>query len=361
MPLTKGIRPLSVAVLGFDGINALEFTGAFEVLTSARPEEPQENGRPCYSVKVMGVSGKRFISESGMILKADATLADLTRVDTLVVPGGAGIRTGETNRKVADWLVVHGRDLRRIVCVSTGIFPVARSGLLDGRKVTTHWRFAQDLLRRFPKLQVDAASSFVKDGPFYSCGGGIAPLEMVLALIDEDYGSRVALGVAREMVMRLRPPADRQNSVDPTQFDCGPMDRLAELPSWISAHLNADLSVQALADRTCLCPRHFSRVFRNAFHATPAAFVEQVRLDEARRLLLLPRNRIENVARAVGFKNAVSFRRAFHRRHGLSPTDYQRHLHVRGGRHAIPTGLTQFPEQALTDQRESRRSLAQSR
>jgi transcriptional regulator GlxA family with amidase domain len=168
---------------------------------------------------------------------------------------------------------------------------------------------------------------------------------MTLALIEEDYGSRLALSVARELVMRLRPPGDNESSLDASQFQCGPIDRLADLPAWISAHLNENLSVDVLSDRTCLCPRHFSRLFRRFFNVTPAAFVEQIRLDEARRLLSHPRNRVENVARAVGFKNAVSFRRAFQRRHGVSPSSYQRHS---------PGGLSGFGSPRVVENRFAR-------
>jgi transcriptional regulator GlxA family with amidase domain len=166
----------------------------------------------------------------------------------------------------------------------------------------------------------------MKDGPFYSCGGGTAATEMTLALIEEDYGSRVALSVARELVVRLRPVGDTENSVDLLQFECGPMDRLADLPAWIGSHLSDNLSVEVLANRVCLCPRHFSRLFKHFFHVTPATFVEQLRLNEARRHLILPRNTVETVARDVGFKNSDSFRRAFQRRYRVNPLSYKRNF-----------------------------------
>ena len=150
---------------------------------------------------------------------------------------------------------------------------------------------------------------------------------MALALIEEDYGSPVALSVARELVVRLRPGGDNENSVDPLQFECGPMDRLADLPAWIGSHLSDNLSVEVLANRVCLCPRHFGRLFKHFFHVTPAAFVERLRLDEARRRLILPRNSVENVARDVGFNNGDSFRRAFERHHSVSPLRYKRNSH----------------------------------
>ena len=149
---------------------------------------------------------------------------------------------------------------------------------------------------------------------------------MTLALIQEDYGVLRALSIARQLVMRLRPPGDRENSLEPLQFECGPLDRFADLPAWIASHLGDNLSIETLASRVCLCPWHFSRLFKHLFHASPASFVEQLRLDEAKRRLRLPRNSVENVARDVGYQSADSFRRAFERRHSVSPLGYKRNL-----------------------------------
>jgi transcriptional regulator GlxA family with amidase domain len=164
----------------------------------------------------------------------------------------------------------------------------------------------------------------LKDGPFYTCGGGTASTELALALIGEDYGSRTALSVARELCVRLRPLGDHASTLDFSQFECGPDDRVAELPAWIAAHLNHDLSVEVLAERACLCPRHFSRLFKRTFHATPANFVETIRIDEAQRQLLLTRGSVDGVAAAVGFRDPDSFRRAFERRLGVNPALFRR-------------------------------------
>jgi transcriptional regulator GlxA family with amidase domain len=321
-------KPLSIGILGFDGVSLLDLTGPLEAFVAAHIDHDGK-AQPCYDARIIGLTGKTLASESGFVFKTEDTRLKANNVDTIIVPGGRAVRAGETSRKVSDWLTTHAHHIRRIVSVCTGIYPLAQSGLLDGRRVTTHWRFAQDLARRFPKLRIDHTSSFIKDGPFYSCGGGTAAIEMTLALIEEDYGSCVALSTARELVMRLRPVTDNDNSADPFQFECGPMDRLADLPAWIGSHLSDKLSVEVLAQRACLCPRHFGRLFKSLFHITPAAFVEQLRLNEARRRLLLPRNSVENVARDVGFKSADSFRRAFERHHGISPIRYRRTSHNR--------------------------------
>lgn len=313
-----------VGILGFDGVAVWDLAGPLETLAAARIEAEAGRVRPGYEVNVIAVHGKKFVSESKVAFTAQGALPGEPDFDTLIIPGGGGIKDFETRRRIADWLAVHGQELHRIVAISSGIYALAETGLLDGRTVATHWRFAQDLARRFPKVRVDLTASFAKDGSFYTCGGGTSPAELTLALIEEDYGARVALSVARERCVRLRPLGDRANTVDFSLYDCGPDDRLAELPSWIAGHLNESLSVEALAARTCLCPRHFGRIFKQTFGATPASFVERLRIEEAQRRLLSGRDSIEGVAGAVGFKDANSFRRAFVRRLGIKPTAFRR-------------------------------------
>ena len=324
--VTRAVRPLSIGFLGFDGVSLLDLSGPLEAFALARTYAADGKDRVCYNVRIIGVTGKTVASESGVVLKTQDTLLGARYVDSIIVPGGAVVRAGETCRRISHWLTTNAHRIRRIIAVCMGIYPLADTGLLDGRKVATHWKFVQDVERRFPKLRVDPVSPFVKDGGFYSCGGGTAAIEMALALIEEDYGSPVALSVARELVVRLRPAGDTENSVDPFQFECGPMDRLADLPAWIGSHLSDNLSVEVLANRVCLCPRHFGRLFKRFFRVTPAAFVERLRLDEGRRRLILPRNSVENIAPDVGFKNADSFRRAFDRRYGMSPSSYRKNF-----------------------------------
>ena len=313
-----------IGILGFDGLAVWDLAGPVETLAAARIEAAGGKVRPGYDAKIVAVHGKKFVSESKVGFTAQETLVGGPDFDTLIIPGGGGIMDFETRRRIAGWLGTHAHELQRIVAISSGIYALAETGLLDGRTVATHWRFAQDLARRFPKVRIDLTASFANDGSFYTSGGGTSPAELTLALIEEDYGARVALSVARELCVRLRPLGDRTNTVDFSLYDCGPGDRLAELPSWIAAHLNESLSVEALAARACLCPRHFGRIFKQTFGTTPANFVERLRIEEAQRRLLSGRNSIAGVADAVGFKDANSFRRAFVRRLGIKPTAFRR-------------------------------------
>jgi transcriptional regulator GlxA family with amidase domain len=147
---------------------------------------------------------------------------------------------------------------------------------------------------------------------------------MALSLIQEDQGPEVALALAREMVVRLRPPGENETQPDLSVYQSSPSEKIAELPAWIVAHLDHDLSVQALAQRACVCPRHLRRLFRMAFKKSPAEFVEQLRLREAGVRLQTSRHSIDSIASAVGYASADVFRRAFERRLGLTPREYRR-------------------------------------
>jgi transcriptional regulator GlxA family with amidase domain len=316
------MKPLLIGILGFDGVTALDLAGPLDALAAARIASPDGTHQRGYKVMLLGLTGKAFVAESGIAFKAQGTLESAPQLDSLVIPGGSGIRNAQAVAKIADWLRGPNKP-RRIVAVSTGIYAVAASGLLEGRQVTTHWRFAPLLARDFPNLQVNRTAAFFKDGPFYSCGGGTAAIEMTLSLIEEDYGKSAAIAVARELVMDLRPPGEEQGEPNPYHYELDPTERLADLPAWIVAHLRSNLSIDALAQRTSLCARHFSRLFKQIYETTPAAYVEHMRLKEARRRLLSSRNSIAAVATSVGFKSTDAFRRAFERQFGITPRDFR--------------------------------------
>jgi transcriptional regulator GlxA family with amidase domain len=183
--------------------------------------------------------------------------------------------------------------------------------------------------RRFPKLNVDHDALFLKDGPFYTAGGITASVDLALALIEEDYGPRVALAVARELVVFLKRSGGQKQYSEPLEFQINSTDRFADLASWMVEHMRGDLSLAALAKRVCLSPRHFVRRFKQAFGGTPAAFVENLRLDEARRRLSERTQTIENVASSVGFQSDDVFRRAFQRRFGVKPSSYRSRFDAR--------------------------------
>ncbi len=321
--------PRPVIILGFDGVAALDLTGPLEALAIARQPDGPLKGAPCYEPIILSLSQKTFTSESGLLFHADTTTAIPGPLDTILIPGGRGLREIETRRRAATWLAAHAQSARRIVSISTGIYALAQSGLVDGRQVTTHWRFARDLAQRFPKVRVSSNALFLKSDRFYSSAGGEAGVELAIYLIKEDFGTQAALAVARELAVDLRLPGDSDTSVKLMDYTPGPADRVAALPVWITGHLTHDLSVEVLAERTAMCRRHFSRLFKRIFNHSPADFVEQIRLSEARRRLLMPHHSVESAGHSVGYKSADAFRRAFERRFGLTPNSYRSRFHFR--------------------------------
>jgi transcriptional regulator GlxA family with amidase domain len=322
-----------IGFLGFNGVMALDLVGPIDAFTSARIEGADGVPRPCYEILIIGLDTKPFSSESGIVFKPHATLRRVPPLDTLIIPGGPGLRrVPKTQATVAEWLKSHAATIRRVASVCTGIYGLAASGLLDGRRVTTHWRYARDVAQRFPKLCVDANILHCRDGQFYTCAGVTSGIDLSLALIEEDYGPSVALAVARELVVYLKRAGGQEQYSEPLQFQTKSKDRFGDLAAWMQGHLEGDLSVDKLASRARLCPRHFSRRFKDAFGASPARFVEDLRLGQARERLSLPDQTVDSVARSVGFNSPDAFRRAFERRFGINPTTYRKRFDLRRAR-----------------------------
>ena len=227
----------TVGLIGFDGFSTADLTGPLDAFAGAR----DVNGDACYETILIGVVNPMFVSASGAMFKGEHTLTTAPLLDTIIIPGGPNLPGSETSKLLARWLRERGASARRIAAVSTGIYPLADSGLLDGRRVTTHWRFAQHLASTFRTLQVSDAGGFIRDGKFYTCGGGTAGVEMSLGLIEEDYGARTALRLARELVVSLRPAGGDERYLSPVYQQCSSEERLADLPAWITRRLRDDL------------------------------------------------------------------------------------------------------------------------
>jgi transcriptional regulator GlxA family with amidase domain len=317
------MKPLRIGLIGYDGVRGLDLIGPADAFSI--PEIQADDGKryPGYEVVVIAAGTGPFRSAAGISFQPQATFRNAPPLDTLIVAGGKGSRDLRISEPIAKWISKRAARVRRIASVCTGIYILARTGLLDGRKVTTHWRFAADVARRFPKLDVDPNALFLKDGPLYTAGGVTSSIDLALALIEEDYGSRVALSVARDLVVYLKRPGGQTQFSEPLEFQTNATDHFADLASWMLAHLRSDLSLNALAKRACLSPRHFVRKFKQTFGSTPATVVENLRLDEARRRLSERTQTIDSVAASVGFHSDDAFRRAFQRRFVVKPSSYR--------------------------------------
>ena len=309
----------------------LDLVGPMEAFGSAQTKSSRGAAEPCYRVTIAALQGKTFRSEFGLSFAAEKSLASIDEADTVIVPGGSGLRYSNSPEKLSAWLLKTADSIRRIATICTGIYGIAPSGLLNGRKVATHWKFASDLAKRHPKLKVDPSSLYIKDGKFWTAAGVTAGIDLSLALIEEDFGPEVALSVARDLVVYMKRPGGQEQYSEPLQFQLQSRSRFADLLPWMLAHLDQDLSVETLAERISLCPRQFSRRFAEEFGASPASFVRRLRLDEARQRLSSADCTVDGVARSVGFRDADNFRRAFERCFGIAPSAYRGRFTVKAG------------------------------
>lgn len=311
-----------IGVLAFDDIQSLDLTAPLDVFAGAN--DLSGGAAPLYRTWVVGLGPGPIRAESGLVVVPEITVDDAPDFDTIVVPGGRGLREGEgTAALVSGWLKRRVPSTRRVCSVCTGLYGLAGTGLLDGLRVTTHWRFAADLRRRHPGLKVEADAIYIRQGRFYTSAGVTAGVDLALSLVEEDHGSALALAVARDLVVYFKRPGGQLQYSEPLQFQTRATDRFADLAAWLPAHLTQDLSVEALARRANLSPRHFTRRFKAAFGASPADYVEALRLDTARQRLGAPGQTIDSVAGSAGFNSADVFRRAFERRFGLAPSAYR--------------------------------------
>ena len=162
----------------------------------------------------------------------------MRQIDTLLIPGGRALRLSPSGPRLANWISRRAGGIRRIASVCTGIFAVAPTGLLDGRRVTTHWKFAAELASRFPALKIDANALYIRDGKFYTSAGITAGIDLSLALIEEDFGSRVALTVARELVVYMKRSGGQEQFSEPLKFQVASTSRFADLAAWMLGHLD---------------------------------------------------------------------------------------------------------------------------
>jgi transcriptional regulator GlxA family with amidase domain len=334
------MTPKTVGLIVFEQMAADELTGSAEAFSRARVRTSDDREFQCYQVLTLGISTARCRTECGLIVKPQLDIRDAPQLDTIIVPGGSGIRDAKVSKKIARWLSRRAPATRRIVALGDGIYALAQTGLLDGRQVAVHWRFAKDVAQTFPNLRVISNRLFVKDGPFYTCAGGMSAVDLSLSLIEEDHGRQMALKLARELVVHVKRSGEQEQYSEALQFQVQSCDRFADISSWIVCNLNEDLSIEALAQRTCMSPRNFTRLFKAEFGRAPAEFVASVRITEARRRLLIPRNSIESVAASVGFKSADAFSRTFERLVGIRPSNYR-------GLRGVVRGNFEKPENAF--------------
>ena len=309
-----------VVVVGFPGVQALDVVGPHEVFSGASLLT-----RGGYEVAMASIDGQAVTTATGLTFVSTPLPDPSDPVDTVVLPGGGGVDAARSNVELVEWIKTVSRTARRVVTVCTGAFLAAEAGLLDGHRATTHWAFAERLAAEFPTIDVDPDPIFVRSSEtVWTAAGVTAGIDLALSLVEDDHGTEVAQTVARWLVLYLRRPGGQTQFAAPVWMPRAKRTSVREVQEAIEAEPGGAHSIDDLARRAAMSPRHFTRVFTDEVGEAPGQYVERVRTEAARRQLQETADTVVAIAARCGFGTAETMRRNFIRRVGISPDQYRK-------------------------------------
>lgn len=319
--------PRRIVILAYPGVQPLDVVGPSEVFSAADAIVAEERGglRRAYEIEVVAPSAEPIMTRTGGYGIAPRRTTKQCRgpIDTLMVAGGFGVYRAVEDDGLVRWIRSAAGRSHRVTSVCSGSFLLARAGLLDGKRATTHWSSCAELARRHPEVEVDPNPIFIHDGDVWTSAGVTSGMDLALALVEEDLGREVALEVARWLVLFLKRPGGQAQFSSHLAAQLAERDPLREIQGWIADHLDGDLRVEALAEQASMSPRNFARAFRREVGMTPAAYVTELRVERARQRLEAGVEPIDQVAVGCGFGTPETMRRAFARRVGVAPAEYR--------------------------------------
>jgi len=321
---TARLKRRRIIVVVVPPVDELDLVGPIQVFSAAN----RLARKAVYEVEtVTNARDLKVQGEGGLLsFTAQGRLQDVKgKVDSLLLVCGLGTRTARDAALFA-WMRKMAPAVRRLGAVCVGSFLLAEAGLLNGKRATTHWKFGRELAIRYPQVNVEFNPIWVRDGNIYTSAGISAGIDLALAWVEEDCGSRISHEIAREFVLFLRRPGGQTQLSASLSAQASEMKVIHELQVWIAENLHNNLSVQKLADRTAMSVRNFERVFTRELGKTPSHYVLQIRAEAARRQLERTDQGLKQIAAACGFGNADSMRRAFLRSVGTTPHKYRRQL-----------------------------------
>ncbi|OBA78243.1 transcriptional regulator [Mycobacterium sp. 1164966.3] len=309
-----------VLMVGFPGVQALDLVGPHEVFTGA---SMLTGGG--YEVAIVSPGGQPVTTVTGLAFMAEALPDPGDPVDTVMLPGGAGVDAARSDPEFVNWIKEVSRTARRLVTVCTGAFLAAEAGLLDGCRATTHWAFAGRLARDFPRVNVDPDPIFIRSSEtVWTAAGVTSGIDLALSLVENDQGTEVAQTVARWLVLYLRRPGGQTQFAAPVWMPRAKRAPIREVQESIEAEPGGSHNIDDLARRAAMSPRHFTRVFTDEVGEAPGQYVERIRTDAARRQLEESDDTVVAIAARCGFGTAETMRRNFIRRIGVSPDQYRK-------------------------------------
>ena len=306
--------PRSIAIVIHPGFQLLDAAGpstAFEIAERFCPGS--------YRLALLAPGGGEVESSSGLRLRAEPLKH--RRYHTIIVSGGEIVRSMPALQEILTWLA--RTTSQRTASVCSGAFILAEAGLLEGRRATTHWESTDDFGRRYPNVTLDAYRIFIRDGNIWTSAGISAGIDLALALVEDDLGPEIARRTAEQLVVHRRRPGGQSQFAGFVTLG-GRTGRFSKLIAWMGEHLSEALTVEQLADRAAMSPRHFARAFVAETGTTPAKAVERMRLEYARTAIETSHASLERIAETSGFRDAGRMRRAFVRTFGLPPQALRR-------------------------------------
>jgi transcriptional regulator GlxA family with amidase domain len=319
-----------VVLLAFEGVQLLDVAGPVQTFASTNEIAKAARGAP-YRVVVVSRRGGPVCTSAGLPLltRSIAGAIGKARLDTLIIPGGPGVHDALKDARTVAWVRRQFSSARRIASVCTGAFLLAETGVLAGRRATTHWKSCARLQQGYPDIRVDPDPIYVRDDRIWTSAGITAGIDLSLALVQEDLGRKVAMQVARHLVVFLNRPGGQSQfsaslEAQAAAADGNAPNQFAPLHGWIAEHLAGDLRVERLAEQAGMSARTFARVYAAKMGSTPARIVEKIRIEAVRRILEETDVPIKCVAGLCGFSQEERLRRAFARQVGTTPAEYRR-------------------------------------
>lgn len=320
----------TIAVVGFNGAQILDICGPYQVFSSANDLA----GKALYKPVLANLDDDQVHSSCGLMINAQPIPSlDQIQVDTLMVVGGEseGLARAYNNKSYLENIRSLSTQSKRIASVCTGTFLLAAAGLLEGKQVATHWEDCKELQRLFPNLTVDQNALYVNDGNIWTSAGVTAGIDMSLALVETDYGKDIAMEVARRLVVYVRRPGNQSQFSNFLQGQSRGTGTLSKTIDWMVDNLSDSITTPLMAEKAGMSERSFYRKFTKDIGDTPARYLEKIRLEAARHLLVNEALPLKTVALESGFKTPVRLIQVFARNLGLTPTEYRK-LHGESGR-----------------------------
>ena len=324
-------KPIRVVLLAYEQMNLLDLVGPLQALATAS-RRFKGRGAALYETVVASVDGGAVTSSSGLAI-VTVPLSSLSGkpIDTLIAAGGSKDDEFHAPPALVEWIAKRAPSVRRLCSVCTGAFLLAAAGKLEGRRVATHWDWAARLQSRHPGVEVDAEPIYIHDGQVWTSAGVSAGIDLTLALIEEDYGHRVAIETARHLVMFIKRSGGQSQFSVPLAAQASTDTRFADLHAWMLEHLDDDLDVERLAERAGMAVRTFARAYTQAHGRTPGKAVDAMRLEAACRALEETALPLKSIAARAGYGNEQGLRRAFQRTLGVTPVEYRDRFASRAG------------------------------